>query len=110
MIKLTIPVIFTFFMVLSHLSTGPLSASAANENACILKASVDVIVEVWNVDRQGNKGPRIWKGLIKQGEEKRIESSHGRIRFARSTRINKNEPLSGDIGRPCNNAKIIGVP
>ncbi len=108
--KHTILVIFTFFMMLSHLSIDPLIANAG-ENDCILEASVDVIVEVWNLDNRGNKGPRIWKGLIKQGEQKRIVSSHGQIRYARSTYVKEaNKPLSGDIGRPCNNGKIIGVP
>ena len=109
--KFAIPVIITFFIMLSHLSIGPLSATAAGENECILQASVDVIVEVWNVDNQGNKGPRIWKGLIKQNEQKRIVSSHGQIRYARSTYVKEpNKPLSGDIGRPCTNGKTIGVP
>ena len=98
-------------MALSHLSIGPLNAHADDKNACILKASVDVIVEVWNVDNRGNKGSRIWKGLIKQGEEKRIVSSHGQIRYARSIYVKEsNKPVSGDIGRPCTNGKIVGVP
>ncbi len=107
--KSTMLVIFTFFMMLSHLSIEPLSANAG-ENDCILEASVDVIVEVWNVDDQGNKGPRIWKGLIKQGEQKRIVSSRCQIRYSSTTVIDENEPLSGDRGRWCDNGKIIGVP
>lgn len=107
--KSAILIIFTFFMILSHLSIGTLNANA-DENDCILQASVDVIVEVWNVDDQGNKGHRIWKGLIKQGEQKRIVSSHGQIRYAQTRYVKENEPLSGDIGRPCFNGKIIGVP
>ena len=107
--KSTILVISTFLMMLSHLNLEPLSASAG-ENDCILEASVDVIVEVCNVDDRGNKGQRIWKGLIKQGEQKRIQSSHGQIRYARSTYVTENEPLSGDIGRSCHDGKIIGVP
>ena len=107
--KSIILVIFTFFMMLSHLSIDPLSANAG-ENDCILKASVDVIVEVWNLDNQGNKGHRIWKGLIKQGEKKPIKSRHGQIRYAQTTVIDENEPLSGDISRGCENGQTIGVP
>ena len=107
--KPAIPVLLSFFMMLSLFSITP-SSAIAGENDCILVAATDVIVEVWNVDNQGNKGSRIWKGLIKQGEEKRIVSSHGQIRYARSTNVKKNEPLSGDIGRPCTNGKTIGVP
>jgi hypothetical protein len=86
------------------------SIANADDNSCKLKAAVDVIVEVWDVDKQGNKGPRKWKGLIKKGEQKQIESQHGRIRYARTTNLKENEPLSGDIGRPCFNGNIISVP
>jgi hypothetical protein len=107
--KSAILVIITFFIMLSYFSIEPLSVNA-EENDCILEASTDVIVEVWNVDDRGNKGPRIWKGLIKQGEQKRIVSSHGQIRYAKSTYVKENEPLSGDISRYCSDGKTIGVP
>ena len=76
-----IRVIFTLLLLISYHSSAPLIANA-DENDCILKASVDVIVEVWNADDEGNKGQRIWKGLIKQGEQKHIKSQHGQIRYA----------------------------
>ena len=47
---------------------------------------------------------------IKQGEQKRIESQHGQIRYSQTTVIDENEPLSGDIDRPCYGGGIIGVP
>ena len=107
--KSIILVIFTFLMLLSCLTIKPLIANAG-EYDCILEASVDVIVEVWDVDDQGNKGHRIWKGLIKQGQQKAIKSRHGQIRYAQTTVIDENEPLSGDIGRNCANGKTVGVP
>ena len=107
--KSAILVIFTFFMMLSHLSIEPLSANAG-ENDCILEASVDVIVEVWNLDDKGNKGHLNWKGLIKQGERKRIVSSHGQIRYSQTTNVKENGPLAGDMSRPCHDGNIIGVP
>ena len=107
--KSAIPIIVTFYFMVAIAGIGPLNADA-QENECILEASTDVIVEVWNVDKQGNKGSRILKGLIKQGEQRRIKSQHGRIRYARTTNITENEPLSGDIGRPCFSGKIISVP
>ena len=96
-------------MMFSWVSMTPLIADAG-ENDCILEASVDVIVEVWDLDDEGNKGHRIFKGLIKQGEQKRIESQHGQIRNAHTTVIDENQPLSGDVGRGCNDGMIIGVP
>jgi hypothetical protein len=107
--KSIILVIIAFLMMLSYLSIEPLIANAG-ENNCILEASADVIVEVWNVDDKGNKGYRLWMGLIKQGQQKRIASQHGQIRYAYTTEIDENEPLSGDIDRSCENGNIIGVP
>ncbi len=102
-------ILVIFLMMFLCVSIAPLNANAG-ENDCILEASVDVIVEVWGLDDEGNKGHRIFKGLIKQGEQKRIESQHGQIRYAHTTVIDENEPLSGDVGRWCNDGKIIGVP
>jgi len=50
-------------MMFLCISLAPLIANAG-ENDCILQASVDVIVEVWDADDEGNKGHLIFKGLI----------------------------------------------
>lgn len=102
-------IILTFIMFFSYHSLAPTLANAG-ENSCVLEASVDVIVEVWDVDDQGNKGYRIWKGTIKQGQQKRIESQQGQIRYAQTTVMDENEPLSGDVDRSCHKGQIIGVP
>ena len=103
-------VIFVFLMMFLCFSLAPLIANAG-ENDCILQASADVIVQVWDADDEGNKGDTIFKGLIKQGEQKPIKSRYGQIRYSSSTAINENEPpLSGDYNRPCNNSVTIGVP
>lgn len=107
--KVIILVSFAFFVMFSYLSLPP-SMAHADDNSCILKAAVDVIVEVWDVDDLGNKGPRKWKGTIQQGEKKNIDSHYGQIRYAYTTNMTENEPLSGDVGRPCFNGNIISVP
>lgn len=108
--KSKILVTFIFFMMFLGISLTPLIANAG-ENDCILQASVDVIVQVWDADDEGNKGNTIWKGLIKQGEQISIKSRYGQIRYSSTTSINEDEPpLSGDYDRPCNNSVTIGVP
>jgi hypothetical protein len=102
-------VIFVFLMMFPALSLYPLIANAG-DNDCVLQASVDVIVQVWDADDQGNKGNTIWKGLIKQGEQKSIKSRYGQIRYSSTTVIDENEPLSGDYDRPCYDGLTIGVP
>jgi hypothetical protein len=107
--KTKILVTFIFLMMFLCISFVPLNVNAG-ENDCILQASVDVIVQVWDADDEGNKGNTIWKGLIKQGEQKPIKSRHGQIRYSSTTVIDENEPLSGDFDRPCYNRGIVGVP
>jgi hypothetical protein len=102
-------IIFAFSMMFPALSLYPFIANAG-ENDCVLQASVDVIVQVWDADDQGNKGNTIWKGLIKQGEQKSIKSRYGQIRYSSTTVIDENEPLSGDYDRPCYDGLTIGVP
>ena len=77
---------------------------------CYLEAGVDVRVEVWSQDNLGNKGQLLWKGVIKQGQRKLIETRFGKIRYASSVSIDKNEPLSGDRHRWCEEGETLGVP
>ena len=79
--KFTILVIFAIFLMFSYLSIAT-STAIAGDNTCVLKAAV----------------------------KKNIESHYGQIRYAYTTNMTENEPLSGDVGRPCFNGKIIGVP
>ena len=41
-----------------------------SDNYCyLISTSVDVRVKVWPVDKRGNKGEKIWEGIIKKGEK-----------------------------------------
>ena len=78
---------------------------------CFLEATtVDDRVEVWEEDRQGNKGPQLWKGIIKQGQRKRINTQTGVIRLAGTIYVDTEDALSGDNGRWCQNGATVGVP
>ncbi len=103
-------ILLSVFVILIA-SLFPFVDAVADDKTCIIKADAGKVhLIVWDADDEGNKGYRIWRGLIKQGEQKRIESQHGQIRYASTTVIGENEPLSGDRGRWCQNGKIIGVP
>ena len=77
---------------------------------CYLKAIVDVRLIVWPVDKSGNKGEKIWEGIIKKGEKKLIRTSHGRIRYAARTNLADDQLFSGDKSRWCEDGKEISVP
>jgi hypothetical protein len=78
---------------------------------CYLEATtVDAKVVVWEEDRQGNKGPLIWQGIVKTGNRQRINTRTGGIRLSSSTSIGTNHALSGDTSRWCEEGSTVGVP
>lgn len=77
---------------------------------CYLKASIDVRVIVWHADRSGNKGVKIWEGVLKKGETKRINTPDGNIRYAHRRNLADDQYFSGDKNRYCENGQEISVP
>jgi hypothetical protein len=77
---------------------------------CYLKASLDVRVIVWHADRSGNKGVRIWEGVLKKGERKLIRTPDGNIRYALWRNLDDDQYSSGDKNRYCENGQEISVP
>jgi hypothetical protein len=109
--KKIVRVLPTLFLVI--IASGFLSVTEAAEQGsyCYLEARhTDVRVEVWDLDKLGNKGQLIWKGVIRKGQRKQIQTSDGRLRYGSTTYIDKNVPLSGDRSRWCHDGNIIGVP
>jgi hypothetical protein len=87
------------------------AAEAARADAdCYLKASIDVRVIVWHADRSGNKGVKIWEGVLKKGETKLIHTPDGNIRYAHRRNLADDQYFSGDKGRYCENGQEISVP
>ena len=81
------------------------------DNYCYLVAnSVDVRVKVWPVDRRGNKGQKLWEGILKKGEKKLIRTPDGRIRYATRRNLADDQLFSGDKSRWCHKGQTIGVP
>ena len=75
-----------------------------------MKASIDVRVIVWHADRSGNKGVKIWEGVLKKGETKPINTPDGNIRYAHRRNLADDQYFSGDKGRYCENGQEISVP
>ena len=101
--------IFFFAIIL----TGLLSASktSANEGSCYIKAmSRDVYVRIHDLNREGERGPLIWQGRIKQGQEVLIRAPHARFRYFYNDRPDLNQPMSGGNNRWCDSNRTVGVP
>ena len=107
--------LLSMMMGLIVLSAGFVSLSSADDSSadtyCYFSASsVDVMVKVWHADRRGNKGYRIWEGIIRKGERKLIRTFDGRIRYSTTINVDKPPAYSGDKSRSCSNGQVIGVP
>jgi hypothetical protein len=76
------------------IGAGLISSSLADDTDaatyCYFSAnSIDVMVKVWHADKRGNKGYRIWEGIIRKGDRKLIRTFDGRIRYSTSTDLDK---------------------
>jgi hypothetical protein len=90
--------------------SGSLAEDTKADTSCYLNAAVDVRVIVWPVDKSGNKGEKMWEGVIKKGERKLIRTPHGKIRIAVSRNLDEDQYTSGEKSRWCDSEKEIGVP
>jgi hypothetical protein len=98
------------FVILFSALVSPVKADR-RDLFCYLEATtVDVRVEVWEGDRQGNKGPLIWQGIVRPGKKQRINTRTGGIRFSGTTDVGTNNALSGDTSRWCEEGSTVGVP
>ena len=102
--------IFVIFVILFSAMVAPLKADVRDLYCYLEATTVDVRVKVWEEDRQGNKGPLIWQGIVKQGQRQRINTRFGRIRFSSTIYIDTNHALSGDNSRWCEEGTTVGVP
>ena len=101
---------FVIFVILFSAIVSPLKADR-RDLFCFLQATtVDVKVVVWEEDRQGNKGPLIWRGIVRQGKRQRINTRTGGIRYSSTVYIDTNDALSGDTSRWCEEGSTVGVP
>ena len=110
MIRMMKVSVLVIFVILVTATISPLRADRLDLYCYLEAATVDVRVEVWEEDRRGNKGPLLWKGIIKQGQRKRINTRTGGIRLASSINVDSNEALSGDNSRWCDSGATLGLP
>ena len=96
-------IVMTAFFLIIH-------KADAEEGTCVLEASKDVFVMVWDLDKAGNKGRQIWQGRINQGETAKITAPHARLRYSYNDQPDEDQPLSGGIDRWCNNLNTVLVP
>ena len=101
---------FLIFLIFCSAALSPLKAEASDLYCYLVANTVDVRVEVWENDRQGNKGQLIWRGTIRQGQRQKINTRFGRIRYASTVYQNTTNATSGDVNRWCERGSTIGVP
>ena len=102
--------VLVIFVILVSAFISPLQADRIDLYCFLEATTVDVRVDVWEEDRQGNKGPLLWKGVVRQGQRKRINTRTGGIRLSSTVYVDTKDALSGDDSRWCENGATIGVP
>jgi hypothetical protein len=82
----------------------------SESGTCILKAISEVYLEVYDLDRDGNHGPMIWSGRLKDGETVRIEAPHARLRYKYNAQPDQEQALSVGPDQWCESDNTVGVP
>ena len=102
--------VLVFAAILIFVVISPVRADV-KDLYCYMEANtVDVVVKVWDLDRQGNKRGLIWQGRIRKGQRQLVRPHFGRIRYSTTIDVNQKSPLSGDVSRGCEDGESIGVP
>ena len=92
------------------IGVSPLQADVRDMYCYLEAGNVDVFVIVWEEDRQGNKGIKIWQGIVKQGKRVKISNRFGSIRYSSTVNVGSQDALSGDQSRWCIDDSKVGVP
>ena len=101
--------IISFTIILTVMITT--SQTFAKEGSCYLKASqTDVYVILYDLNRKGDMGAKIWQGRIDQGQEVLVTVPNARFRLYYNDQPDVNQPMSGGINRWCNGKRTVSVP
>ena len=106
----------SFLPWLSVLTIGLASTPAtplsviAEEGTCYLEAVTDVYVEVYDLDRDGNRGSMIWSGRLNDGEKALIKAPHARFRYKFNSEPDQKQALSDGPDKWCDGNQNITVP
>jgi hypothetical protein len=96
------------FALTSGLAMPPVVHSEAG--TCTIKALSEVYLEVYDLDRDGNHGPMIWSGRLKDGETARIEAPHARFRYKYNPQPDQKQALTVGPDQWCDSDHTVGVP
>ena len=99
--------LFALLFLLSNIAIAP--GLFAGDNICWLTAPPqdDVWVIVYDADAEGTRGEIIWEGKIAAGQETKIFSPSGFIRY--SFWQDKDQPYEGDLPFGCYQNRTIRV-
>ena len=99
------------FIAMLVVALVPIPDAKAEEGSCYLQATnTDVFIVVFDMDRDGNKGPKIWQGRINADQSVKITAPHGRFVYDYNSQPDEDQPLSGGTERWCSNDETVLVP
>jgi hypothetical protein len=78
----------------------------ALDNFCFLQApGIDVYVRVWEPNDYGERGPKIWSGLVPKNQQQKVSSQSGRIIYDYQKR--QDGPFGGQSTVPCSGGGVV---
>jgi len=100
-----------FFIALLVVPLVSIPDVKAAEGSCYLQATnTDVFIVVFDMDRDGNKGQKIWQGRINADQPVKITTPHGRFVYDYNSQPDQDQPLSGGTERWCSDDETVLVP
>ena len=80
--------------------------AVADDNYCYLQApDIDVYVRVWKPDSYGDRGPKLWSGVISKNQQQKVASPSGRIIY--DHRKENKGPFGGGTSSNCSGGGVI---
>ena len=100
-----------FFIAMFVVAPVSIPDAKAEEGSCYLQATnTDVFIVVFDMDRDGNKGQKIWQGRINANHPVKISTPHGRFVYDYNSQPDQDQPLSGGTERWCRDDETVLVP
>ncbi len=85
-----------------------MAEAVAEDNYCYLQApDIDVYVRIWEPDSYGDKGPKLWSGLISKNQQQKIASPNGRVIYDYQREYKG--PFGGGSSANCSGGGVIQI-
>ena len=99
------------FLIMITTGIVSIPEAQAQKGTCYLQATNQAVFTiVYDMDRDGNRGQKIWQGRINADESVKITTPHARFLYDYNSQPDLDQPLSGGTERWCDDDETVLVP